>query len=103
MVVEKLEQYIVPSKIVVYSSSINQTIEVGEALGCPIYYYNVDSHARKAQCIKDLIEGKSQVISATNALGLGVDLANIRVVIHASALPKLRDYAQESGHTGRDC
>jgi len=31
-----------------------------------------------------------------------VDLPDIRVVIHAGAPPKLRDYAQESGRAGRD-
>ena len=102
LVAEKLEQYAAPSKIVVYGGSVDQTIEVGEALGCPIYHRNVDSRAGKAQRMKDLMEGKSRVISATNALGLGVDLADIRVVIHARAPPKLRDYAQESGRVGRD-
>jgi len=102
LVAEKLEQYAAPSKIVVYGGSVDQTIEVGEALGCPIYHCNVDSRAGKAQRMKDLMEGKSRVISATNALGLGVDLADIRVVIHARAPPKLRDYAQESGRVGRD-
>ena len=102
VVKEKLEQYPAPSKIVVYSGSVNQTIKVGEALGCPIYHRNVDSRAGKAQRMKELMEGKSRVISATNALGLGVDLPDIRVVIHAGPPAKLRDYAQESGRAGRD-
>jgi superfamily II DNA helicase RecQ len=102
LVAEKLEQYPVPSKIVVYSSSIDQTVEVGEVLGYPIYYCNIDNCTGKVQCIKDLIEGKCRVISATNILGLGVDLPDIRVVIYAGVLPKLRDYIQESSCTGRD-
>jgi superfamily II DNA helicase RecQ len=102
MVAEKLTQYPAPSKIIVYGGSVDQTVEVGEALGCPIYHRDVDSRAGKAQRMKDLMEGKSRVISATNALGLGVDLPDVRVVIHAGAPPKLRDYAQESGRAGRD-
>ena len=102
LVAEKLEQYPAPSKIVVYGGSVDQTVEVGEALGCPIYYRNIDNRAGKAQRIKDLIEGKCQVISATNVLGLGVDLPDVRVVIHAGVPPKLRDYIQESGRAGRD-
>ena len=49
VVKEKLEQYPAPSKIVVYGGSVDQTIKVGEALGCPIYHRNVDSRAGKAQ------------------------------------------------------
>ena len=42
LVEEKLEKYAAPSKIIVYSGSVEQTIEIGEALGCPIYHYSVD-------------------------------------------------------------
>jgi len=102
LVSEKLEQYPAPSKIVVYGSSVERTIEIGEALGCPIYHRNVDDRAGKARRMKELMEGKHRVIAATNALGLGVDLPDIRVVIHAGQPQKLRDYSQESGRAGRD-
>jgi superfamily II DNA helicase RecQ len=42
------------------------------------------------------------VICATNALGLRVDILDIRVVIYARQPRKLRDYAQESGRARRD-
>jgi len=74
---EKLEQYASPNKIVIYRGSIKQTVEIGEALQCPIYYYYVDDRAGKARRIKELREGKYQVILATNALGLKVDLLDI--------------------------
>jgi len=83
LVAEKLEKYTAPSKIVIYSSSVEQTIKIGEALGCPIYHCNVDDRAGKAKRMKELMEGKHRVIAATNALGLGVDLPDIRAVIHA--------------------
>ena len=59
LVKQKLEQYPAPSKIVVYRGSVAQTVEIGEALGCPIYYCNVDDRAGKARRIKELMEGKS--------------------------------------------
>jgi superfamily II DNA helicase RecQ len=102
LVEKKLEQYPAPNKIVVYSRSVEQTVEIGEALGCPIYHCNVDDRAGKARWMKELIEGRHWVICATNALGLGVDILDIRVVIHAGQPLKLRDYAQESGQAGRD-
>ena len=36
-------EYVAPSKIIVYSSSVKRTIEIGEALECPIYHYSVDN------------------------------------------------------------
>jgi superfamily II DNA helicase RecQ len=86
----------------VYSSSVEQTREVGEVLECPIYYYSVDDRARKARQMKELMEGKSRVITATNVLGLGVDLLDIRAVIYIGQLRKLRDYVQESKQARRD-
>src|SRR5277367_6555500 len=102
VVKKKLDQYATPSKIVVYGSSVEQTIEIGEALECPIYHRSVDDRAGKARRMKELMEGRSRVIAATDALGLGVDLPDIRVVIHAGQPRKLSDYAQESGRAGRD-
>ena len=102
LVEEKSEQYAAPSKIVIYGGSVEQTIEIGEALGCPIYHRKVDDQAGKARRMKELMEGRHRVIAATNALGLGVDLPDIRVVIYAGQPQKLRDYSQESGRAGRD-
>lgn len=49
-----------------------------------------------------MTEGRQQVFTATNALGLGVDAPTIRAVIHVRVVRKIRDYAQESGRAGRD-
>jgi superfamily II DNA helicase RecQ len=37
-----------------------------------------------------------------NAFGLGVDVPDVRVVIHAGAIYQMRNYSQESGQGGRD-
>jgi hypothetical protein len=42
------------------------------------------------------------LIVATSALGLGIDIPDIRVIIHADEPRNLLDYAQESGRAGRD-
>src|SRR5450432_3673130 len=82
LVKRKLEQYLAPSKIVVYSGSIEQTVAIREVLEYPIYHRNIDDRAGKARRMKELIEGKHQVVCATNALRLGVDILDIRVVIY---------------------
>ena len=102
LVERKLEEYPAPSKIVVYGGSVEQTKEIGEALGCPIYHRNVDDQAGKARRMKEFMEGESRVMAATNALGMGVDLLDIQAVVHGGRPRKLRGYAQESGRAGRD-
>ena len=42
------------------------------------------------------------VIAATGALGMGVDIPDIRCIIHIGFPRSLLDYAQESGRAGRD-
>jgi superfamily II DNA helicase RecQ len=42
-----------------------------------------------------------QVFIATNALGVGIDVPTIRVVIHIGMLKELNRYSQESGRAGR--
>jgi superfamily II DNA helicase RecQ len=102
VVQEKLAQYPAPGKIIVYSSKITQAEKLAELLECPVYHRSVDDHIGKAQRMREWLKGDNRVIIATNALGLGVDIPDIRVVIHAGRPRKLRDYAQESGRAGRD-
>jgi superfamily II DNA helicase RecQ len=42
------------------------------------------------------------VVVATNALGMGVDIPDIRCVIHVNRPRTLLDYRQESSRAGRD-
>ncbi len=48
--------------------------------------------------------GEGQVIIATNALGLGINVPNIQVMVHVGSIwhLKLKNYGQESGQAGQD-
>ena len=55
-------------------------------------------HARQ----EAFMEGRTRVMVATNAFGMGIDKPDIRIVAHYQVPGSLEAYYQESGRAGRD-
>lgn len=64
--------------------------------------YHAGMGGRRSDIQDRFASGDVPIIVATNAFGMGVDVPDIRFVIHADPPGSIHDYAQESGRGGRD-
>ena len=96
----------IPKTAIVYCRSRKRTKEVAQLLmqyGISATWY----HAGLEPAVKDQRQSewqhdKVRVIVATNAFGMGIDKADVRVVVHMDCPSSLEAYFQEAGRAGRD-
>lgn len=91
---------------IIYTRNRKSTREISAFLNRLNYntdYYN----AGLSQKIREVKEkswksGKTEIIVATNAFGMGIDKSDVRFVIHMDLPDSLESYFQEAGRGGRD-
>lgn len=66
-----------------------------------VYHGKLDPEKRK-RIQKRFIESDKVLMLATNAFGMGIDKADIRMIIHAEIPDSIEAYYQEIGRAGRD-
>ena len=69
---------------------------------CAAFYHAGMDREERLDVQQRFIDGDVTVLCATSAFGLGVDIPDIRVVIHDYLPDNLIDYIQQTGRSGRD-
>ncbi|HMD52172.1 MAG TPA: RecQ family ATP-dependent DNA helicase [Solirubrobacteraceae bacterium] len=95
-----------PLPAIVYCGTRRDTDEVAariaeEGISTVAYHAGMSPAARTASQL-DFMEGRAEVVVATNAFGMGVDKADVRTVAHWALPTSLEAYYQEAGRGGRD-
>jgi len=105
---ETLLKLITPSSIpaIIYTATRKLAEEVYDFLklnkiNCTYYHAGLNPERRRI-VQDDFLEGRINLIVATNAFGMGIDKSDIRTVIHFNMPANLENYYQEIGRAGRD-
>ncbi|MEL6124379.1 MAG: RecQ family ATP-dependent DNA helicase, partial [Bacteroidota bacterium] len=96
----------ISGKAIIYARSRRNVMMLSRMLtnhGISSTYYHAGvSYKNKQKRQEQFSKGDIQIIAATNAFGMGIDVADIRHVIHYDLPPSIEEYYQEIGRAGRD-
>jgi superfamily II DNA helicase RecQ len=93
-----------PGKSVIYCRSkarVKRLVESGLVKRCAGFHGDLNT-TQRAQLLEEFRSGEMNVLITTNAFGEGVDIPDIRLVVHADEPGSMMNYWQESGRAGRD-
>lgn len=86
-------------RVLVYATTIRQAQALAELLDCEAFY---GKQIDKEGILSRFRRTKGALLVATSALGMGIDIPDIRTILHLGWPWGLLDYAQETGRAGRD-
>jgi len=84
------------------SERVSETINDHYKFKASAYYHAGMNGAERNAVQERFKSGEVKIICATCAFGMGIDVPDIRLVVHFGIPQALEDYVQESGRAGRD-
>jgi ATP-dependent DNA helicase RecQ len=91
---------------IVYCATRKKAEQVAAALseaGFAAGYYHAGRTGLARERVQARFElGRTRVLVATNAFGMGIDYPDVRAIVHVQAPGSLEAYYQEAGRAGRD-
>ena len=91
---------------IVYCGTRKDTDAIAEQLAArgiaTVAYHAGMAPGARTESQQAFMEGRAEVVVATNAFGMGVDKADVRTVVHWALPTSLEAYYQEAGRAGRD-
>jgi ATP-dependent DNA helicase RecQ len=93
-------------RAVIYCSTRKTVETVAKALRAekvPVGYYHAGrTPLARERAQRSLAAGRTRVLVATNAFGMGIDMPDVRLIVHYQTPGSLEAYYQEAGRAGRD-
>ncbi len=93
-------------RAIVYCSTRKKTETVAKALSnagfAAAHYHAGRTALARERAQRGFETGRSRVLVATNAFGMGIDIPDVRVIVHFQTPGSLEAYYQEAGRAGRD-
>lgn len=91
---------------IVYCSTRKRVEAVAETLQLAnissILYHGGMNDDEREKAQNEFMQGRRDIVVATNAFGMGIDRADIRFVVHFDVPGSVEAYYQEAGRAGRD-
>lgn len=105
-ILERLVREREKGTILIYCATRRAVEEVADWLGHShqsVGYYHAGLSDEERQLVhQDFRRGTVRILAATNAFGMGIDKADVRLVVHFDIPGSLEAYYQEVGRAGRD-